>query len=99
MSVLTTDANFFIRQVTSWFFGKLWNSDSKERKRERKRRGGRKEQTREERGTVYSYYGKRSSLGMAIRKYNKSKVIKEDYQLLEIKVGLFIIPGERAAAE
>lgn len=70
------------------------------KERERKRRGGgRKEQTREERGTVYSYYGKRSSLGMAIRKYNKSKVIKEDYQLLEIKVGLFIIPGERAAAE
>lgn len=67
-----------------------------QRKKERKREkgGGRKGQTREKRGTVYSYYGKRSSLGMAIRKYNKSKVIKEDYQLLEIKVGLFIIPGE-----
>lgn len=33
---------------------------------------------------------------MAIRKSSKSKVIKEDYQLLEIKICLFIIPGERA---
>jgi len=32
-----------------------------------------------------------TSLGMAIRKYNKSRVAK-DYQLLEIKVDLFIIP-------
>lgn len=31
-------------------------------------------------------------LGMAIRKYSKSKVVKEDYQLSEIKIGLFIIP-------
>lgn len=45
-----------------------------------------------------------ASLGMAIRKYSKSKVVKEDYQLLEIKIGLFIIPrneprrNKRAAA-
>lgn len=35
-------------------------------------------------------------LGMAIRKYSKSKVVKEDYQLLEIKIGLFIIPGSES---
>lgn len=29
---------------------------------------------------------------MAIRKYSKSKIVKEDYQLLNIKIGLFIIP-------
>lgn len=34
-----------------------------------------------------------ASLGVAIRKYSKSKVVKEDYQLLQIKIGLFIIPG------
>lgn len=34
-----------------------------------------------------------ASLGTAIRKYSKSKMLKEDYQLLDIKIGLFIIPG------
>jgi len=37
-----------------------------------------------------------ASLGMAIRKYSKSKVVKEDYQLLEIKIGLFIILGSES---
>lgn len=37
-----------------------------------------------------------ASLGVAIRKYSKSKVVKEDYQLLEIKIGLFIILGSES---
>lgn len=72
--------------------------DSTERERKRKVREEKRtnENERKRESRFIRTMENTASLGMAIRKYSKSKVVKEDYQLLEIKIGLFIIPGSES---
>jgi len=61
-----------------------------------KRTNKNKRKREKERCSLFRIMENVACLGMAIRKYSKSRVAK-DYQLLEIKVDLFIIPASHSS--
>lgn len=105
-SVLTTDAIFFRSPSNELVLRKaVYRTSTPKKKREeirkRERQTGEKRTNRNKRKKKAQFIPiteNVASLGMAIRKYDKNKIVKKDCQLLETKIG-FYYSGERTTSE